>query len=106
MGVGEKHRLTCATLHQRANETNYETHEQRWPDLFDALRAVAPARPHGIDLQRLQYWLRGRKDRIVSGLKVTGRKNANSQVEWWIEHSDRTEESGCYTLTGSRRVPF
>ena len=62
----------------------YDT-EWKYPELRDALLAVAGE--HGrINCNRLAFWLRGNKGKIVGGLRLANDADEHRHTaNWWVE---------------------
>lgn len=87
IGVGRRYRITLSDLLEIAEERlpmgNFE-----WPELNAALSAVSRGRRNENSGRTLGLWARGRKDRIVDGLYLTGSRTSdsgNAQTFWWVE---------------------
>ena len=70
--------LTSAELVKRA-EANV--------DLKDALVAVAPGGPSGIDPTRLGKWLAANKGRIANGVRLHQAKSRAGRSRWFVQRS-------------------
>ena len=106
MGVGEQHGLTLQEFVQRINETDNEGRQLRWPALHSAVKAAA-GRQGRVDVRQLSYWARGKKDRVVGGLRLRGKTDSRHITKWWIENDQRQAMNGLYnpTIAGHQPLP-
>ena len=94
IGVGEHDTMTAGAVVERANEReapNFGGDEWRHPDFRAALVAVAAGNSGNLDQNKLGYWLRAHKDRIVGGRRfVSAGPNRNKVALWRLEQRDRS----------------
>jgi hypothetical protein len=91
VGVGHRYRITLSDLLAIAEERlpmgNFE-----WPELNAALVAACRGRRDQNLTRSLGLWARGKKDRIVDGLRLSRGRSSdsnNAQTYWWIEGEER-----------------
>jgi Bifunctional DNA primase/polymerase, N-terminal len=61
-----------------------------YPDLRDGLVAASGKKSgQDVDLSGLGVWLRGRKGRIVEGMRLANEKSKGHAAQWWLEEVTR-----------------
>jgi putative DNA primase/helicase len=60
------------------------------PDFHTAIQAIGGTGSYPVDAQKLGYWLRSKKNRIVGGLRFMTKRSAGGQSVWWIKVSSGT----------------
>ena len=94
IGVGEHDTMTAGAVVERANERDapsFGSDEWRHPDFRAALLAVAAGNSGNLDQNKLGYWLRAHKDRIVGGRRfVSAGQDRNKVALWRLEQRDRS----------------
>jgi hypothetical protein len=59
------------------------------PELQSAVAAILPPKHQKSEAAReLGLWMRGRKDRIVDGMKFTNKGNQSHGSRWWVAKAD------------------
>jgi hypothetical protein len=83
LGVGYRYKRTLADVIAISEEKSTGI-TPLWPDLHDAIEAACGGRRNTSTLHGLGFWMRGKQNRIVDGLKLMHEKRGKAK-HWWIE---------------------
>jgi putative DNA primase/helicase len=96
-GTGPDTQMLLKTVIEAAvaiDEKSYPA-QPKWPELYAAIRAlIDPRQP--LTAEKLSYWLRLRKDRVVGGVKLSQKVDRKNGSRWWVESQDGTQKLGKY----------
>jgi phage/plasmid primase-like uncharacterized protein len=99
--IGLRNEQTIAQVIKQSEELDSFSNFQ-YPELRSALQAAAgkksgPPGPRGqAEAVSLGQWLRGRKGRILGGLRFASKATRGHAARWWVEHKDGLEAEDKY----------
>jgi hypothetical protein len=102
--IGFRVNKTLAQVIKVSEEINQSYGNLENPALRDALQAAVakkngPPGPRGqqVDAGALGQWLRGRKGRILGGLRFASKTTKGHSAVWWVEHKDGATAEAKYS---------
>jgi putative DNA primase/helicase len=94
IGTGYTSRMTLKDVIALIGQSTGQGETKKWPDLTAAVISAAGDHRYQPDAQRLGYWMRSHKNRVLGELRFEQDADSKKGSQWWVERTDRMSQNG------------